>query len=373
MNEIETFYGVIETSADALRVLELCRQGRLGRVRRRLHENERKLIRSGSVFVFDEVESGIKRWTDGRIWSPSRILGNFLVYRELEKKVSSGGPIGSGGRISRRRAISECGLEQELVNDFDFGDSTPTSSGSSRSRQRSTSITGGKGYTFFFKPGGLIKKTMSVMLDGHPHHLVCYYTKYDATHGKAENIIWQTLMKELRKVQVPRDILAQQHPKKSYGALGSEQMDTISKQEMLLVEEIENKWSPLDDDKKPTSLSQSNAHQKYRASRNIPNSSLLSEGLQIDYSIQSPSQFPIYCDFSPGYSFPILQPESHNVNPTLQPNPIPFVNLNEISNVHSKQFEGTFDQFFLNNHPANTDKEWLESINSFVKIGNEYE
>lgn len=86
MNEIETFYGLLEGTADALRVLELCRQGRLGRVRRRLHEKERKLIRSGSVFVFDEQESGIRRWTDGRLWSPSRILGNFLIYRELERR-----------------------------------------------------------------------------------------------------------------------------------------------------------------------------------------------------------------------------------------------------------------------------------------------
>lgn len=86
MNEIETFYGLIETTADALKVIELCRQGKLGRVRRRLHEKERKMIRSGSVFVFDETESGVKRWTDGRLWSPSRILGNFLIYRELERK-----------------------------------------------------------------------------------------------------------------------------------------------------------------------------------------------------------------------------------------------------------------------------------------------
>lgn len=32
-----------------------------------------------SCQVFDEGESGIKRWTDGLIWSPSRILSNFLV------------------------------------------------------------------------------------------------------------------------------------------------------------------------------------------------------------------------------------------------------------------------------------------------------
>ena len=86
MNEIETFYGLVENTLDALRIFQMCRDGRLNRVRRRLHERERRQIRSGSVFVFDEEESGIKRWTDGRLWSPSRILGNFLIYRELEKK-----------------------------------------------------------------------------------------------------------------------------------------------------------------------------------------------------------------------------------------------------------------------------------------------
>lgn len=28
-------------------------------------------------------ESKIKRWTDGRLWSPSRILDEFLLYREV--------------------------------------------------------------------------------------------------------------------------------------------------------------------------------------------------------------------------------------------------------------------------------------------------
>jgi len=92
MNGIETFYGLVETTADALRIVELCRVGKLGRVSRRLHDKERQLIRSGSVFVFDELESGIKRWTDGRVWSPSRILGNFLIYRELERKSLSSDP-----------------------------------------------------------------------------------------------------------------------------------------------------------------------------------------------------------------------------------------------------------------------------------------
>jgi len=73
--------GWIETTGDALLILEAARRGLIPRVTRRLVDSERKMITSGSVFVFDEDESGIKRWTDGFFWSPSRILGNFLVSR----------------------------------------------------------------------------------------------------------------------------------------------------------------------------------------------------------------------------------------------------------------------------------------------------
>jgi hypothetical protein len=69
------------------------------KVKRRLREEERKLIRSGQVFVFDERESGIKRWTDGLVWSPSRILWNFLVYRQVDKKF--------GGRPGTARKSQE--------------------------------------------------------------------------------------------------------------------------------------------------------------------------------------------------------------------------------------------------------------------------
>ena len=75
--------GWIETTGDALLILEAARRGLIPRVTRRLVDSERKMITSGSVFVFDEDESGIKRWTDGFVWSPSRILGNFLVYHPL--------------------------------------------------------------------------------------------------------------------------------------------------------------------------------------------------------------------------------------------------------------------------------------------------
>ncbi|KAG8759845.1 hypothetical protein FRC12_009678 [Ceratobasidium sp. 428] len=55
----------IETTEDALLILEAARRGLIPRVTRRLVDRERRMITSGSVFVFDEDESGIKRWTDG--------------------------------------------------------------------------------------------------------------------------------------------------------------------------------------------------------------------------------------------------------------------------------------------------------------------
>ncbi|SJX65921.1 uncharacterized protein SRS1_16474 [Sporisorium reilianum f. sp. reilianum] len=81
-----TFQGYGHSTRDALLIFEAVRRGILPKITRRLRDDERKQIASGTIFVFDEVESSIKRWTDGMIWSPSRILNNFLVYREVEKK-----------------------------------------------------------------------------------------------------------------------------------------------------------------------------------------------------------------------------------------------------------------------------------------------
>lgn len=61
---------------DAHIVFEAVRRGFLKPVQRRLNEYERSTyIISGSVFVWEESdeESGLKRWTDGRIWSQSRM------------------------------------------------------------------------------------------------------------------------------------------------------------------------------------------------------------------------------------------------------------------------------------------------------------
>jgi len=92
-----TYFGYIKTPADAILLLAACdlpdvpSDPRMDppprRISRRLLDDERaSLIRSGAIFVWDEREAGMRRWTDGHCWSASRVSGCFLTYRELEMR-----------------------------------------------------------------------------------------------------------------------------------------------------------------------------------------------------------------------------------------------------------------------------------------------
>ncbi|KAG0198650.1 hypothetical protein BGX28_007913, partial [Mortierella sp. GBA30] len=166
----------IDDTRDALIILEACRQGLLPRINRRLLAAERErqdmrseslvspsdasssgathtrtmttnlsLIESGSVFVFDEDESGICRWTDGRIWSPSRICGNFLVYRELYRKLPDQKCL-----TAREKAVMKngSGLKDKALKDA--------------VRKDNLVVMGCMKGTFVLKKDGLIKKTICV-------------------------------------------------------------------------------------------------------------------------------------------------------------------------------------------------------------------
>ena len=141
--------GWIESTGDALLILEAARRGLIPRVTRRLVDSERKLIASGSVFVFDEVESGIKRWTDGLFWSPSRILGNFLLYRETEKR-------GAGHRSARLNTDTnddDSKAEGQLLS---FKKTDNASVGVDKHKERI--LVGSLTNSYKFKPDGLMKK-----------------------------------------------------------------------------------------------------------------------------------------------------------------------------------------------------------------------
>ncbi|KAL2914915.1 Global transcription regulator sge1 [Polyrhizophydium stewartii] len=152
----ETFNGLVETTHDALVLFGAVRRGVLHCVPARLSDAHKAAIASGSCFVFCERDSGIRRWTDGRLWGPSRILGHFFVYRELDFKLPA--PRHEKYVRSSRKVVQLNG-KQALVSS--------------------------KG-TYIVRDGGLIKKTISVTMDGQTYHLVAYYTQLDLVSRRLE-------------------------------------------------------------------------------------------------------------------------------------------------------------------------------------------
>ncbi|KAF5024017.1 hypothetical protein F66182_3919 [Fusarium sp. NRRL 66182] len=147
---METYHGYVRTPADAIRLFEACRLGILPRVQRRLSEKERQSIRSGSVFVWDEREAGMRRWTDGKSWSASRVSGSFLTYREMEGKRG-------GGFASNRRGAGKT-PDSGRGSDEDQDDGEP------------------EGYRY--KADGLMKQSFSITTSTGQHlHLISYYSR----------------------------------------------------------------------------------------------------------------------------------------------------------------------------------------------------
>ncbi|KAL5339676.1 Gti1/Pac2 family-domain-containing protein [Aspergillus crustosus] len=179
-----TFTGYVATTHDALVLFEACLTGVLHHVPRRPHDRERShLVRSGSVFIYEEHSSGIKRWTDGVTWSPSRILGNFLVYRELEKPFPPGEKKRAMKKTTRRPLPSGRPGEPYARQESNGGSYSPSPTASYGERHQQSDVeralVGSLVDSYGFKESGLVKKTMSVTVSGVTHHLVSYYNLND--------------------------------------------------------------------------------------------------------------------------------------------------------------------------------------------------
>lgn len=163
---MESFIGYIKSPQDALLIFEACRRGILNRVQRRLTSKERMDIRSGSVFAFDEREAGMRRWTDGRTWSPSRVLGSFLTYRELDTK--------------------------------------------RRPRRPSSVLPGVKQVAFSYKHNGLIKQSFSICTASNQKiHLISYYSKSDIMSGKLSRPTNDPI---LNNIEIPKGLYPELNP-----------------------------------------------------------------------------------------------------------------------------------------------------------------
>ncbi|KAL8804921.1 MAG: hypothetical protein Q9200_005628 [Gallowayella weberi] len=187
---VPTWRGHVETTKDALLIFEGCFQGTLAHCFRRPHDRERAdLIVSGNVFVYEEATSGIKRWTDGIPWSPSRILTNFLIYRQLNSPF----PPGEKKRATKRsQRVHKSGdpyptpapstaTKDEYPCSFS-PESPGLRSDEGTEKDGDRGLVGSLVDSYEFKEKGLLKKTMTVTIKGVQHHLVSYYSLEDAKH-----------------------------------------------------------------------------------------------------------------------------------------------------------------------------------------------
>ncbi|KAI9827110.1 MAG: hypothetical protein M1826_006474 [Phylliscum demangeonii] len=181
---METYHGQVRTPTDAIILFEACRLGLLPRVQRRLSEKERQSIRSGSVFVWDEREAGMRRWTDGKSWSASRVSGSFLTYREMEGKrggaAFAAAPVAAtAAAAARTRAGQTPDSTRGSDSDLDMADEHQD------------------GYRY--KADGLMKQSFSITTSTGQHlHLISYYSR---AHPAAAALIQPSTDANLRPIR----------------------------------------------------------------------------------------------------------------------------------------------------------------------------
>ncbi|KAJ7905807.1 Gti1/Pac2 family-domain-containing protein [Mycena olivaceomarginata] len=148
---------------DAHVVFEATRQGFLLPITRRLDEQERAtLIQSGAVFVWAEDSPGLKRWTDGRLWSQSRMREPYLFYDE---KLTDGSD-SPGQSFQTYRFVDASGVSRG-----------GSSSSAVSHQERSTTI-----------HRGLVKQAYSAWVAVHPNsmprkwHITAYFRYDDLPH-----------------------------------------------------------------------------------------------------------------------------------------------------------------------------------------------
>ncbi|KAJ7709609.1 Gti1/Pac2 family-domain-containing protein [Mycena rosella] len=153
----------VRNAHDAHVVFEATRQGFLRPITRRLDGNERStIIQSGAVFVWEESNHapGLKRWTDGRVWSQSRMREPYLFYDE-KLDDGSDSPDQSFQTYRFVDGVSRGGLSSSALSH----------------QERSTNI-----------HRGLIKQAYSAWVVTHPNslprkwHITAYFRHDDLPH-----------------------------------------------------------------------------------------------------------------------------------------------------------------------------------------------
>jgi hypothetical protein len=188
-------------------VVEAALQGRLNHICRRPHGKGRvEMLTSGTVLVYEENASGIKRWTDGMHWSPSRVMNNCLIYRQLvqalkseEKKIALNPSCGTKRKRkeSARPSVTKTGdnlnnsdeyenllSDGSLSGEADFVGKVYANFAQSLSPDQQRRFCRSLIDSYEFKGEGLMKKTFSVKYQGTHYHVISYYSLEDVVGGK---------------------------------------------------------------------------------------------------------------------------------------------------------------------------------------------
>jgi hypothetical protein len=194
-----TYHGYIGSTHDALLVIEASLQGSLKPVLRRPNQNEReRLITSGCVLVYNNRSSGITRWTDGKLWSSSRVRGDFILYHEAEgdcrpRQRRTGKPTKMSATKKTKQKNLLSNVERDLAGPL-------------------------------IGPSVLIKKTMSVKVESISYTLISYYTP-----GDISNLTTPSKDPRFQNIHPRADLTSKQgfrKPGDEVGVSGSKVYDT---------------------------------------------------------------------------------------------------------------------------------------------------
>lgn len=130
------------------------------------------LLVSGNCFIFNERQSGIKRWRDRASWSPSRMLSNFLLYRERDSEIPM-----------EDRTFHSPATDKKAFIEMEESSRGGRFNRKPYSRPQERALVGCL-VDESFKDDGLVKKTISVHYQGEMYHLVSYYKPSDVKSGR---------------------------------------------------------------------------------------------------------------------------------------------------------------------------------------------
>lgn len=145
---------------------DACHRGELAMLASRLTQTEKEEIAPDQVYVYCQEDSDIQRWTDGRLWAPSKIVGNFLHYHELYRRYSP----------YQKVYCAETNKVLPKFHPQDMQDLKAFQEQNMKNLAAGEICVRLKGM-FVYKKCGLLKKTYTMKIVGKTYHLVAYEAK----------------------------------------------------------------------------------------------------------------------------------------------------------------------------------------------------